>query len=240
MNLGFALFALVLTVEPVLPHSSEGVSCHSHSQTSSAATSTPLTCVDGEALVRVVGNADYGATDETECAEFCTLSSAVQLMEGVELGSCSDIGYMNNPVTLTLQPSGSSEDVEVRVSTCHCHSYEEINCPDGDGQDDALYDEHIEEIEQYCIGILDGSEEDCPYECYQPMGVLHVHYMECESREIDPTFIAVNATEKCHIAVNASSGAECPVADDGKGQQTSSATKLASSMFLVGLSMFSM
>jgi hypothetical protein len=227
-------------------HASEGTRCHNHTQESSAGNSTSLSCADGEVLVSTISNADYGAMDETECAEFCSTSSALPSMEGVELGSCSAKGYTYNPVTLTLKPPGSSVDVEVRVtsfedaSTCHCHFYEEIHCPDGDGDEDTLYDEHIEEIEQYCTGILDGSEEYCPYKCFQPMEVLHLHYLECESREIDPTYMAVNATEKCHTAATAPSGVECPVVDPGKGQQTSSATQVALSMFLIGLSLFLM
>ena len=43
------------------------------------------------------------------------------------------------------------------------------------------------------------------------MEVLHLHYIECPSRPIDPTYAAVDATNMCHIATAAPSGTnECP------------------------------
>lgn len=172
--------------------------------------------------------------NENECSELCAPAIAIQFMAGVELGSCVDLGFIGNPKTQTVLPPGSPSDVEVRVtsladaettvaadmeepkSTCHCHSYEEIVCPEAETAEDTLYIEHIEEINEHCQGILDGSETDCPYKCFQPMEVLHLHYLECPSRPIDPTYVAVNATNMCHIAAAAPEGRtgdQCPVVD---------------------------
>ena len=123
-------------------------------------------------------------------------------MTGVEIGSCVDLGFVYGATVKTVSPPGSPQDVEVTVvskiersstrqagtekSTCHCHSYEEIVCPENETPADTLYAEHIEEIEAYCQGILDGTETDCPYKCFQPMEVLHLHYLECPGREVDP------------------------------------------------------
>merc|ERR1712174_125018 len=76
----------------------------------------------------------------------------------------------------------------------------------GEKADDTLYDEHIEEIETYCSGILDGSDDVCSYKCFQPMEVLHLHYLECPTRAVDPTYKEVDATNKCHNAAPAPEG----------------------------------
>merc|ERR1719235_351990 len=67
---------------------------------------------------------------------------------------------------------------------CHCHSFEKIEC-NAPGSTNALYDEHIAEITEHCAGVLDGSITDCPYKCFQPFEVLHIHYMECSKRPKD-------------------------------------------------------
>jgi hypothetical protein len=151
------------------------------------------------------------------CAELCIPSAFVEFLTGVEMGSCWEKGYVNDPVAIAVKPPGSPLAMDVRVatsekaSTCHCHSYEAIACPEDEAPGDTLYAQHIQEIQQYCTGVLDGSEESCPYKCYQPMEVLHLHYLECASRDIDQTYSDVNATEKCHIAPTAPSGTDCPV-----------------------------
>jgi len=202
-----------LTVE--VKDSSEGLRCHDHEQASTEE-AAPLVCLDGELVGRAIDNPAYGAMDETECAELCAQSVALQFMPGVEMGTCSEKGYTANAIRKIVTIAGSPQDVEVRItsnaeaSTCHCHSYEQIACPEDETPDDTLYDEHIDEIEQFCTGILDGSEEACPYKCFQPMEVLHLHYLECGSRELDPTYLAVNVTQKCHIAAAAPADADCP------------------------------
>jgi hypothetical protein len=202
-----------LTVE--VKDSSEGLRCHDHAQVSKDEPAL-LTCEVGNVPVFVIDNADYFAMDETQCAEFCTSSVAVQFMQGVELGTCLSRGYTIAVSRKTATPPNSPQSFEVLiktntdVSTCHCHSYEEISCPEDETPEDTHYSEHIVEIEEHCVGIIDRSEEDCPYKCFQPMEGLHLHYLECGSREIDSTYLAVNATEKCHIAATAPAGAECP------------------------------
>merc|ERR1712032_222370 len=89
------------------------------------------------------------------------------------------------------------EGDEGEDSDCRCHSYEEIACPDA-GVSDALDDEHIEEITNFCQGVVDGTEAECPYLCYQPIEVLHLHYLECPSRAVHDTYALVDATGLCH------------------------------------------
>jgi hypothetical protein len=212
-----------LTVE--VKDSSEGIRCHDHEPLSSEDMSE-LPCLEqGKVRVFTIDNAAYGAMDETECSEFCTPAISVQFMEGVDEGNCADQGYTENmgEKTVTL-PTGQDITVHVKsnqeTSTCHCHSYEEISCPANEAPGDTLYDEHIDEIETFCTGILDGTEEDCPYQCFQPMEVLHLHYIECPSREVDPTYLLVNATAKCHIAASVPTGEDCPVVDLGGGEES--------------------
>ena len=217
-----------LTVE--VKDSSEGLRCHGHDHAQASKEEVlPLSCADGEVVVRAIDNSAYGAMDETECAELCTQQFAVQFMQGVELGTCSEKGFSFNTAKKTVTPPGSPQAVAVRTttnvkeSTCHCHSYEEIACPEDEMPGDTLYVERIMEIDEYCKGVLDGSETVCPYKCFQPMEVLHLHYLECASREIDSTYLAVNATNLCHIAASAPAGADCPVVKLGE-QNVESAT----------------
>jgi hypothetical protein len=211
-----------LTVE--VKDSTEGMRCHDHAQPSSdTVMSSTLTCAEGQVNARAIGNKDYGAMDETQCAELCTPPMALDFMFGVDAGTCADEAFVYDPVTMMVDPPNSPSSVAVQITsnvsveppTCHCHSYEEIECP-GD-EIDTLYAEHIEEIETYCTGILDGSVDVCQYKCFQPMEVLHLHYLECETRTVDPTYLAVNATNKCHIAATAPEGTDCPEVSLGKG-----------------------
>jgi len=214
----------------------DGLRCHDHVQTghahslegiSKSTMNDPLACPPGTSNARAINNDDYGSIGESECSEQCAPEMAIGFMTGVELGSCVDLGYTHNPITTSVQPPGAPMEVEVTIlsnvaiggsqvskSTCHCHSYEEIVCPEQETPEDTLYVEHIEEIEAYCQGILDGLELDCPYKCFQPMEVLHLHYLECPTRVIDPQYILVNATNMCHIAANAPDDTDtCPVVD---------------------------
>lgn len=200
--------------------STEGLRCHAHSSISkNPATSDitlPLECPAGLVNARSVGNKDYGAPSENMCAEQCAPEIAISYMSGVELGSCAELGFTSNVEAKTLTIAGSPLPVNVFVGmkveddgvdlssstiTCHCHSYEKISCD----EDDALYREHIDEIEEYCTGILSG-DETCPYKCFQPIEVLHLHYLECPSRVKDATYTAIDVTHKCHIAAEAPSG----------------------------------
>lgn len=137
-------------------------------------------------------------------------------MSGVKSGSCKDAGFGKMVKQAEIQPHGSPQKMKVTImaaeSTCHCHSYEKIACG-ADG--DALYKEHITEIETHCSGVIKGSVASCPYKCYQPFEVLHLHYLECRSRLADSTYLKVNRTARCHKAAQADSDAECAGADGG-------------------------
>lgn len=206
---------------------SDGLRCHDHPQEDSE---MYLECGDGMVRARSVDNPSYGAQNENECSEQCSSVIAISFMTGVELGSCREIGYDRNPSLQTVRPEGSPMDVEVMVYSkreleernCHCHSYEKIPCPaEAERSSDSLYVEHITEITTYCNGILDGSENDCPYKCFQPMEVLHLHYLECPERVTDPFYSVVEATNKCHIAADAFDEVDCPVVDFETPDETS-------------------
>ena len=196
----------------------DGLRCHDHSIAKDV--SAFVECGEGMVRARSVDNPSYGAQNDKECSEQCSPLIAIAFMTGVELGSCREIGFDQNPMTKTIRPEGSPMDIEVTVyskreagqNDCHCHSYEKIPCPAEVSRSfDILYIEHITEITTYCNGILDGSESDCPYKCFQPMEVLHLHYLECADRIVDPFYEIVNATNKCHIAAEAFDEVECPL-----------------------------
>merc|ERR1719445_203507 len=136
--------------------------CHDHEVVSLESDAPSMVCPSGMENVRTVNNPDYGSMNENECSEFCTPPVFLNMMTNVELGTCSEIGFMNNPNNMKVKPAGSSMEIEMLVtnnleqSSCHCHSYEEIKCPEIEAPDDTLYDEHIEEIEQYCLTVLNG------------------------------------------------------------------------------------
>lgn len=203
---------LGLKIAVEVKDATEGLRCHDHEESDPY---SPPDC-SGPGLInaRAVNNPDYGAMNENECADFCVFEAVIGLTDA-EAGICGDIGYRNNPTPKNVQPPGSPFEVEVVVvsnqaeSVCHCHSYEEIPCPEDETPQDTIYQEHIDEIETYCTGILDGTEEVCPYKCFQPIEVLHLHYLECPSRPVDETFEAVYETNLCHIA------APSPDGDDG-------------------------
>ena len=83
----------------------------------------------------------------------------------------------------------------------------------------------IAEIEQFCTGVIGGNETVCPYKCFQPMEVLHLHYLERPSRAYDATYLAVNATNLCHIAGTAPEATkDCPVVALGDKRSTTRPT----------------
>lgn len=218
-----------LTVE--VKDSTDGLRCHDHKQPdhihNKNILSVPLECPEGTKNARTVNNPTYGAMNNMECSEQCAPPVAISYMSGVEVGSCSDIGFTSNPKMKTVKPAGSPMSVDVTIvkNSCHCHSFEKIVCPEDETPADTLYVEHIEEIEQYCTGILDNSEDDCPYKCFQPMEVLHLHYLECPSRSVHKLYKDINATDKCHIAASAPEGTtDCPVVELGKEVMVDSST----------------
>jgi hypothetical protein len=226
-----------LTVE--VKDASQGLQCHDHSYTGAAEASSSandttvasrVPCGDGQVSVIAIDNVAYMAQGPTQCAEFCTPSFALTFMTDVETGSCADQGFVYSPVRHSVSLPNSPVPIEVLVTdrqpdtaanttttatgnNCHCHSYEKIACPEAETANDTSYDEHIAEIETHCQGIVAGEVEVCPYLCFQPMEVLHLHYIECPSRPVDPTYLAVNATDLCHKAAPAPTNRSdsCPI-----------------------------
>lgn len=159
-------------------------------------------CADGTVKAHMIGQAAYGAKAD-ECSELCTTAASMQWMTGAKQGSCNSAGYGSKVTDKKVQPPGSPMAMDIAImkqaTDCHCHSYEEIKCG-ANGQ--ALYDEHIVEIEQHCQGIIAGTNNVCPYKCFQPFEILHINYMECDTRPPHPTYIKINATAKCHKAAS--------------------------------------
>jgi hypothetical protein len=175
------------------------------------------TCGAGDTNAYIIGSADYGAAPN-QCSEFCVGSFMLQYMAGVAEGSCLYNGFPVPDTTTSVQPAGSPMPMQVDIysldeggGACHCHSYEEILCgPEGD----PLYDEHIDEILAHCQGVVDGTDDTCPYLCFQPFEVLHLHYIECSYREHHSMFLAIQETEQCHIGASVPFGAPCAAVPD--------------------------
>ena len=201
----------------------------------------------------VVNNVLYGAMNEKECSELCAPAVAISFMEGVELGSCVDQGYIYNPKLMNVRPPGSPMNVDVRIttnantgstsssgSTCHCHYYEPIECDDDDedgveptGSSSSItrttalsYSVLINDMKQHCQSLVengvDSSTTYCPYECFRIMNILHLHYIECPTRQVDPMYATVNSTGLCHDLVYKkmeqlppldNSAISCPIVD---------------------------
>jgi predicted nucleic-acid-binding Zn-ribbon protein len=192
-----------------------------------AGSSQQHSCANGEVKAYFIGSADYGAVGD-ECSELCTTAQALAWMAGSVKGNCSDAGYTEFAEAKSVKPSGSPMEVSVRMmrkrvsATCHCHSFEQINC---DATGDALYDEHIEEITEHCASMVDGSAQVCPYKCFQPFEVLHLHYLECSLRPKHKLFLQIAALGKCHKAAQAPFGTTC---DELSASTTASASNSSS------------
>ena len=220
----------------------DGLRCHTHEDKSvNVNVSLPLKCQDGQVNVRVVDDEIYGATSEDFCSEQCVPPVIFRFMPSFEKGSCADVGFIHNPTEMMVTPPGAPAPVNVVVasntfSTCHCHSYEKISCAENDN----LYAEHIAEIEEFCTGILDGSDDACPYKCLQPVEVLHLHYLECPYRAKHSTYVEIEAMNKCHIAATASSGNKdfCQMLNENKDGNAASAANFPSAILGIAISVF--
>jgi hypothetical protein len=130
----------------------------------------------------------------------------------VQQGSCADQGcvypkYAHCHAAIQSRAASSACDGS---DTCWCRGgdvefYEhhkllslslvrKIACPKVETDAVTLYLEHVEAIETHCQGVISGSDDVCPYLCFQPKEVLHLHYPDCPTRPIDPTDLAVNGT----------------------------------------------
>jgi len=242
-----------LTVE--VKDATEGLRCHRHKTKSNIFKDEdknlklPLQCPPAMVNARSVNNNVYGALSENECSEQCIPEAILNSMTGLEKGSCNDIGYNSDltskkikadnapgPVNVVIARKDSRRMKDVKEEDdCHCHSYEKISCE----TNDALYAEHITEIKTYCRGILDGIEDVCPYKCFQPFEVLHLHYdLECPSRREDPTYQNVAMTQKCDIAAKAPNENSCALEDPTKS--TSSLSFQKSSIIICSMILSSM
>lgn len=204
----------ILTVE--VEETGTGITCHNHALNNS------MVCSDGTVNAYIMGSADYGA-EADQCAEICTSEAGIAWITGAAVGSCSDQGFEEIVIDKTVQPAGSPMAVQVRImsnesESCHCHMSEDIACGD---TGDSLYDEHVTEIEQYCMGIVNGTEDVCPYLCYQPFVVMHMHYIECPDRSKDSTYLSVEATKKCHTISGVPSGTNCGTDADVESDRAS-------------------
>jgi hypothetical protein len=216
-----------LTVE--VKDSSEGMSCHDHELSGGSGGALGMTCGSGEVSAYMLGNADYGATSD-QCSQLCTTPTALGWMPAKE-GSCADAGFPEKVAKKSVQPAGSPMAVEVVIHvassvspTCHCHSYEEIQCS---SQGDSLYDEHIVEIQTYCQGIVDGSDNICPYLCFQPFEILHLHYLACDMRPKHELYKQIDATKKCHQAAKPPYNVQCDKVEESEKEGMTTTTTTA-------------
>jgi len=227
---------------------SEGMRCHSHGSDSHGSDSHEsdsdpsdshgmvkeeapvemLACEEGNVRAYILEDSNYGGSDN-ECSELCTVAFALSFMIGVEEGSCTDQGFTYQVEEKEVQPPGSPMPMNVMIysssapvvgedSDCHCHSYEEIACPQNETVSDTLYTEHIEELATFCQDVIDGTETNCPYTCFQPMEVLHLHYLECPSRVVDSLYSTIDASGMCHagttdVPEDMKSEEKCPTVD---------------------------
>ena len=191
----------------------DGRRCHSHEYTMPAPPAGPDPCPDSNVRRAIASSMFKSKTGE--CSQMCVPSAAMEWVEGsTEAGTCHDAGYYvdaENPKQ-TLQFNENAPPMEILVKAkpsdepCHCHSYEEILCS---AEGDALYDEHIDEITKYCAGVVAGSDTTCPYNCFQPFEVLHLHYLSCKYRNPHSLFLQVQNTKLCHLATRSKDGSEC-------------------------------
>lgn len=136
-------------------------------------------------------------------------------------GTCESAGYPSFVEEKTVQQGPTSMDIMIMAGavspTCHCHSHEEIMC---DATGDGLYDEHILEIQRFCPMDLTsalGNQTECPYKCFQPFEVLHLHYLECSLRPKHDLYRLIEDGGRCHLAAKPPYGAECEVVDPTGG-----------------------
>ena len=194
----------------------DGRRCHSHEYTMPAPPRGPAPCPDSN-VRRAIASTMF-KSKEGECSQMCVPSAALQWVEGsTEAGSCYDAGYYmdaeNPKQSFSLPGNNQAPPMDILVKAkpsdepCHCHSYEEIKCS---AEGDDLYDEHIDEITKYCAGVVAGTDKTCPYNCFQPFEVLHLHYLSCDYRNPHSLFLQVQETELCHLATRSKDGSECP------------------------------
>jgi hypothetical protein len=257
----------ILTVD--VKNAAEGLQCHKdheeedhghddhdhghdhagHEHVENPSSSSNPDCLPPMVTGRLIGtNArSYGA-NHGECAEFCTAPQAMAWMTGVVEATCADgsvLGgaYPEFVMSKEVLPNPASPPMTVHIHRkklpCHCHSYEKIEC-NAPGTANALYDEHINEITEHCGGVLDGTITDCPYKCFQPFEVLHLHYMECSLRPKDALYSQIEATDLCHQASRPPAGTNCPedeaaTTDDDDGDDDVAEDDADESVAAVGL-----
>jgi len=175
-------------------------------------------CLPPMVKARLIGThaKDYGG-GSGECVEMCTSTNAMKWMTGIVEAGCTDAvaaggAFPEFVMAKEVLPNPRSPPMTVHIHRkklkCHCHSFEEIEC-NAPGSTNALYDEHIAEITEHCAGVLDGSITDCPYKCFQPFEVLHLHYMDCSLRPEHDLYKQIDATGLCHQASRPPAGSTC-------------------------------
>merc|ERR1712032_1175301 len=191
----------------------DGRRCHSHKYTMPAPPAGPDPCPGSN--VRRAIEAKMFKSEKGECSQMCVPDMALKWVAGMtESGTCHDAGYYadaKNPKrSFAFGKNSPPMDLLIKAKQsdepCHCHSYEEILCS---AAGDPLYDEHINEITKYCAGVVAGKDKICPYNCFQPFEVLHLHYLSCKYRKPHELFLKVQKTELCHLATRSKDGSEC-------------------------------
>ena len=191
----------------------DGRRCHSHDYTMPAPPAVSDPC-PGSNVRRAIANKMF-KSGEGECTQMCVPTAALQWVSSItEAGTCHAVGYYEDAAipkqTMQFNPNAPPMELMIKAKPsnepCHCHSYEEILCS---AEGDDLYDEHIDEITKYCGGVVAGNDKICPYNCFQPFEVLHLHYLSCKYRKPHELFLKVQKTELCHLATRSKDGSEC-------------------------------
>lgn len=191
----------------------DGRRCHSHDYTMPAPPAVADPC-PGENVRRAVENKMF-KSNKGECTQMCVPTNALQWVSSItEAGTCHAVGYYEDAAipeqTMQFNPNAPPMKLQIKAKPstepCHCHSYEEILCS---AAGDDLYNEHIDEITKYCTDVVAGKDKICPYNCFQPFEVLHLHYLSCKYRKPHELFLKVQKTELCHLATRSKDGSEC-------------------------------
>merc|ERR1712032_1307019 len=191
----------------------DGRRCHSHDYTMPAPPAVSDPC-PGSNVRRAIASKMF-KSGEGECTQMCVPTAALQWVSSItEAGACHAVGYYEDAAipkqTMQFNPNAPPMELLIKAKPsnepCHCHSYEEILCS---AAGDDLYNEHIDEITKYCAGVVAGKDKICPYNCFQPFEVLHLHYLSCKYRKPHELFLKVQKTELCHLATRSKDGSEC-------------------------------
>jgi plastocyanin len=96
----------------VVQDASDGMRCHDHEVTPSAA--AVKKCPPSTVKASIVNSSAYGSA-KGQCSELCTTEAAMQWMAGAKKGPCQDQGYGEMIEEKQVQPAGSPAKMAVTI-----------------------------------------------------------------------------------------------------------------------------